>query len=285
MVISASRRTDIPAYYTPWLLHRMREGYCLTTNPMNRTQIRRVDLREAEAFVFWTKNPLPLLDHLDVFRDRVYYFQWTMTSYGKDLEPNVPQKSKVLIPAMQELARRIGKERIVWRYDPILISEKYSPDYHIRYFERMADRMYDSMDGCVISFLDPYTKIQSAMKRLGFREPNAEEVAQIAESLARIAKERGIRLTTCSETMDLTPYGIGHGACIDGQRLIRLGYQGKITRDRNQRPACLCASAVDIGAYCSCPNGCRYCYANGSQARALGNHDSHDPKGEFLLRG
>lgn len=152
MIISASRRTDIPAYYSEWLINRMREGFVYVKNPMNPNQISRIDLsyEVIDGIVFWTKNPLPMMKYIDVFKSIPYYFQFTLTSYSNDIETGLPSKNTVLIPTFIELSNTIGADRVIWRYDPIVLSEKYTVEYHIRYFEkngaqaiRICKEMYD----------------------------------------------------------------------------------------------------------------------------------------------
>ena len=140
MIISASRRTDIPTYYSDWFFNRIKEGFVFVRNPMNAHQISRIDLRPdvVDGIVFWTKNPLPMLDRLDLLKEYTYYFQFTLTSYGEDVESNIPSKSNVIIPSFQRLSDKLGPERVIWRYDPIFLSQKYSIDYHIHYFEMLA---------------------------------------------------------------------------------------------------------------------------------------------------
>lgn len=158
MIISASRRTDIPTYYSDWFFNRIKEGFVFVRNPMNAHQISRIDLRPdvVDGIVFWTKNPLPMLDRLDLLKEYTYYFQFTLTSYGEDVESNIPSKSNVIIPSFQRLSDKLGPERVIWRYDPIFLSQKYSIDYHIHYFEMLAKRLSLYTKKCTISFLDYY---------------------------------------------------------------------------------------------------------------------------------
>ena len=143
MIISASRRTDIPNYYSEWFFNRIKEGYVLVRNPMNISQVSKISLSPdvVDGIVFWTKNPLPILDRLEELREYTYYFQFTLTPYGKDVEPNVPSKNDLIIPSFRKLSERIGKERVVWRYDPILFNDKYTMDYHIKYFKALAAKL------------------------------------------------------------------------------------------------------------------------------------------------
>ena len=160
MIISASRRTDIPAFYSEWFLNRIKEGFLYVRNPMNAHQISKIDLSRdvVDCIVFWTKNPIPMLPHLDELKDYPYYIQFTLTGYGKDVEAHLPDKKRELIPAFQELSRKIGPERVIWRYDPIAFSEKYTAEYHLRAFTQISEALKGSTHKCVISFVDTYHK-------------------------------------------------------------------------------------------------------------------------------
>ncbi len=285
MIISASRRTDIPAYYSEWFWNRLREGYVLVRNPMNPHRVSRVSLTPdvVDGFVFWTKNPLPMMDRLELLRDYPYYVQFTLTPYGDDIEQNLPPKRDVLIPAFRRLSERIGKERIVWRYDPILINDRYTVDHHIRTFRSMCDSLSGYADTCVISFLDLYRNIRGRIDPLGIRPPTAEEADEIACRFAEIAREYDLSVNTCAEDGDYSRFGIGHGACIDADRLSRIGgvpLSGG--RDKNQRGMCGCAESVDIGAYHTCANGCVYCYANHSRSLVERSIAAYDPASPVL---
>ena len=156
MIISASRRTDIPTYYSEWFFNRLHEGYVLVRNPMNIHQVSKITLNPdvVDGIVFWTKNPTPMLDKLDQLNDYTYYFQFTLNAYGRDVETGVPSKNNVIIPAFQKLSDKIGPERVIWRYDPIFISKIYTIDYHLHYFEQLAKRLSPYTKKCTISFLD-----------------------------------------------------------------------------------------------------------------------------------
>ncbi len=283
MIISASRRTDIPACYADWFFRRLHEGYVLVRNPMNPHRVSRIALTPdvVDGFVFWTKNPIPMADRLDLLRDYAYYFQFTLTPYGEDVECSLPSKADVLIPAFRRLSERLGAERVVWRYDPILISDRYSVWFHTETFRRMCGELAGSADTCIISFLDLYRNIQSRIAPLGIRPPTASEAEEIAGQFARTAREYGISVNTCSEDGDYSRLGIGHSACIDADRLSRIGgIPFAVGRDKNQRGACRCVESVDIGSYHSCTNGCVYCYANHAPtltARTIAAYDSKSP--------
>ena len=285
MIISASRRTDIPAYYSEWFWNRLREGYVLVRNPMNPHRVSRVSLSPdvVDGFVFWTKNPLPMMDRLALLRDYPYYVQFTLTPYGDDIEQNLPPKREVLIPAFRRLSEHIGRERVIWRYDPILMGGRYTAEYHIDAFRSMCDRLAGYTDTCIISFLDLYRNISGRIAPLGITPPTAEEADEIAAHFAEIAREYGLAVVTCAEDGDYSRFGIGHGACIDADRLSRIGgVPLTVNRDKNQRGMCGCAESIDIGTYHTCANGCVYCYANHSPSLTARSIASYDPSSPLL---
>ena len=286
MIISASRRTDIPCYYSEWFFNRLKAGFAYVRNPMNPHRISEVSLAPevVDGIVFWTKNPTPMLNRLDELRDIPYYFQFTVTPYGTDVEKNVPSKNNVIVPAFQKLAEIAGKERVVWRYDPILLNEKYTVAYHIKYFRALCDKLADSTEKCTISFLDLYKNIQHSIAPLGIRPPSVSEMEELIGHFSETVQAYGLVLDTCAETVDLSKYGVGHAACIDRERLERIGNCTlHLERDKNQREACGCMAAVDLGAYNTCQNGCVYCYANFNQTLVNDCCGKHDPASPLLF--
>jgi hypothetical protein len=178
------------------------------------------------------------------------------------VEANLPDVA-VRVDAFRALADTVGKERVVWRYDPILLSPAYTLDHHLRRFEQLARLLAGYTEKCVISFLDFYPKISAAVRALGIIPASDEQKRRIAKSLADIAFSHGLAVDACAEAIDLSDIGIGHARCVDDRLLSRIsGHPISVGKDRNQRPACGCAASVDIGAYDTCPHGCRYCYAN-----------------------
>ena len=286
MIISASRRTDIPTYYTEWFFNRLREGYVLVRNPMNARQISRISLspEAVDGIVFWTKNPVPMLSRLGELEPYPYYFQFTLTAYGRDVEPNLPGKNGVLIPAFQELSRMAGRERVVWRYDPIFLSDRYTVEYHCRYFRVLAAKLGEYTEKCTASFLDFYRSTARNMRSLRIREMTAAQQREMMGRFSEIAGEYGLYIDTCSEAISLEDLGISHASCVDRERLERIGgYRLKAGRDRNQRKECGCAASVDIGAYDTCGNGCLYCYATDSPPRAAERVRAHRPDSPILF--
>ena len=231
--------------------------------------------------MFWTKNPEPMLARLSELAPYPYYFQFTLTSYGTDVEANVPHKREVMIPVFQKLSETIGSKRVIWRYDPILFTERYTPDYHVKAFRQMAVALNGYTEKCVISFVDTYAKNKRNMQALGTYELPKEKLEAFAKELCDIARENGMVMTSCAEKMDLSHCGIAHNACID-KALIEeiIGCKLKGARDKNQRVECGCMESIDIGTYHTCGNGCVYCYANHSEEQVKQNsakYDVHSP--------
>lgn len=273
MIISASRRTDIPAVYPEWFMNRLREGEVFVPNPYNRKKVTRIALSPdtVDCIVFWTKNPEPLMPYLQEIEELGYRFsfQMTVTDYESDLEPGVPPLEESIATFLL-LSERIGKERIDWRFDPILLTEKYSAAYHAEKFEMMCEWLHQATERCVISFVDAY-------KENRYSELEPEVIRRLAEMFSGIAGKYRLPLYTCAETIDLSPYGIRHGACIDAKRIEKItGYKLNLKRDKGQRPECRCAQSIDIGMYDTCIHGCRYCYATGKEESAKKKYREHD---------
>lgn len=285
MIISVSRRTDIPSYYSTWFFNRLKEGYAYVRNPMNPHQISEISLSPdvVDGIVFWTKNPTPMLNSLDKLHNYTYYFQYTLTPYGDDVEKNIPSKNNIIIPTFRKLSSLIGKERVVWRYDPILLSDKYTLQYHMQCFCRLCDKLADYTEKCTISFLDLYKNMQRNITPLGIRPLSYGQAEELAGHFSEVAHEHGIYIDTCAENMELDKYGIKHASCIDQDRLERIGnYKLDIERDKNQRDACNCVSSIDLGAYNTCQNGCVYCYANFNQTLVNDCCKKHNPSSPLL---
>ena len=284
MILSVSRRTDIPAFYGDWFMNRVREGFLSVKNPYNPSQIRKIDLTpdNIDCIVFWTKNPSDFLGRLEELKEYSYYFQFTITGYGKDIEPGIPDKKKTVIPAFRALAEKLGKERVIWRYDPIFLSRDYSSSYHEKAFGEIAGLLKDSTSRVVISFLDFYRSTRKNMKNIGLKEER-EELLDLAKKLGAIARANGIRCETCAEQEDLRDWDIVHTSCIDKNLVERLaGHPVNIVRDRNQRKECLCAQSVDVGAYDTCPAGCLYCYASRGRKTLEKSLEHYDKKSTVL---
>ena len=245
-------------------------------NPRNPSRLGKVNLSPdiVDCIAFWTKNPRPMFDKLDELdaMGYSYYTQFTLTSYGKSVERYLPPKAE-LIDTFIEMSQRTSRERSVWRYDPIIIDRCFSVEWHIEQFALMCEKLHHYTKRCILSFVDPYKGIGDS-----FHSPSNDEMYMVGAGISKIAKAHGISLFTCAEKIELTKYGIQHGACIN-QSLIEqvIGNSVKAKRDANQRAECCCIEAVDIGAYDTCPHGCTYCYATSSQKTVERLVAAHDP--------
>lgn len=280
MVISASRRTDIPAYYAEWFLARLAAGSFRYPNPVSGAPVE-IDCTPSnvEAFVFWTRNPAPFWEALEEV-DRRYegrrYMHFTINGMPRALEPRNPATDEA-IATFRRLADRFGDDYAIWRYDPIVLSDATPPERAIETFSEIAARLEGATHECVVSFVRWYRKTrrnaEALSRRTGvrFREPSAEEKAEIARELRRIAEARGITLKACAEEDAVVAETAGRAACIDPERINRLTGAVKKRRVVATRPGCLCVESRDIGYYDSCPHGCVYCYSNDSPEKALAN--------------
>jgi hypothetical protein len=291
MIVSASRRTDIPAFYSKWFLNRVRAGWCLVPNPFNLNQSSRVALTasEVDAIVFWSRNPSPLMSHLGELDDLGlhYYFLFTLIGYPRAIDPGAPPLGRSL-GTFQELSARIGPQRTIWRYDPIVLSDLSGVDFHEKNFRRVAGELRGATERCVISFVQPYRKARARMEAaaagcahpVDFSNPG---VRALLGALSQIAAENGMQLFSCATEEDFSAYGIRASSCIDGELISRLfDIEIAVRKDPCQRKACGCTASRDIGMYDTCLFGCSYCYATSSFERARANHARHDPDSPSL---
>ena len=283
MIINTGQRTDIPAFYARWFLKRLQAGFVCVRNPYNPSQVSRYRLSPdvVDCIGFCTKNPLPMLPYLDRLQDYGQYWYVSITPYGRDLEPNVPDKH-LLLDAFRQLSQKVGKLRVGWRYDPILLTDRYTPEYHLRAFRTMAEALAGFTDTVVISFVDCYPKVLQNFPELQ-AVPRAVRL-QLGQELVRIAADCGMGLRTCAEGDELAPYGADCSGCMklsDYERAI--GKTLLAPKRKGARAECACYLGCDIGAYSTCRHFCRYCYANGSQQEVLAKCRQHDPESPFLI--
>lgn len=271
MIVSASRRTDIPAFYMEWMLSRLRAGFAMVRNPMNPKQIRKVLLtpEETACIVFWSKNPEPLLSRIEELESFGIPFgiTFTLNAYRSDIEPRLPQM-ETRIKTFRALSERIGMRKITWRYDPILFSPEYGESFHLEHFSRIASALSGQTGRCIVSFLDFYAKTIRNMAGKSVCDPSREQKNHLALALARIGRENGIEVEACAESGLCLPAA----SCI-GSSWIRAicGYEIQARKDSGQRPLCNCVRSEDIGSVNCCPHGCLYCYANRSPEAARKN--------------
>ncbi|OQA08633.1 MAG: hypothetical protein BWY66_00906 [bacterium ADurb.Bin374] len=296
VILSASRSTDIPAFYAPWLVGRFRAGYLRWVNPFNNTS-QYISLAAVRAIVFWSKHPLPLLGHLEAFADIGWYLSQTLNDYEPEgLEPGVPPLGSRLA-AFETFVRLVGSARVIWRADPLLLLDGLGVNGLLERVRAVAKRVRGMTERLVFSFADirEYRKVARNLAACGcaWREWDRVSMEGAAAGLAAIGREFGLEVSSCAEAIDLSRFGIAHGRCVDGGLLRRLfpGDERLMTfldsprsgKDPGQRPACGCTVSKDIGRYNTCPHGCVYCYANTSVVAATRNARRHDPAADSIL--
>lgn len=284
MILSVSRRTDIPRFYFDWFLNRLQAGYVLVRNPMNYHQVSKIELspKTIDFIVFWTKDPAPMLKKLSALEPYPFYIQFTINAYDKLIEQNLPPKEK-LFDTFKKLSDQIGPERMIWRYSPVLLTSKYTPQYHLDFFKQACQQLQGYTYKCNLSFLDVYSKIEHRMKILRISEPDFDQKIELSHQFQNISNAHQIALGACGN-LDLEAAKIEKSTCIDGELISRLLHKPlKITKDPNQRKDCYCMPSIDIGTYDTCLNGCQYCYANHAFSKARSNFEKHDPKSPLLF--
>jgi hypothetical protein len=292
MIVSASYRTDIPAFYGRWFMNRLAAGRCDVSNPYNG-KTRSVSLRpgDMDGLVFWTKNIGPFMDPLREIHRRGLPFvvHYTINNYPAALERAVPGAGQS-VGLFRSLSRSYGGRAAVWRYDPVVDSDLTPPGWHVANFATLAAALKGAADEVVVSFAQIYRKtrrnMDAAARGQGFAwgvpEPDAKQA--LAKDLAGIAADNNMRLTLCSQPA-LMVNGIGAARCIDGDRLSDVAGYPIAARIKGNRPGCLCSESRDIGAYDTCPMGCAYCYAVRDRGAAVANHRAHDPEAASLSGG
>lgn len=295
MIISVSRRTDIPAFYSEWFINRVNEGFFVRVNPMNRKQQKVFSLSptKVDCFVFWSKNPLPLIKHLDILDEKgyYYYFQFTLNDYPQIFEPRLPELD-TRVETFKKLSSQIGPSKVIWRYDPIILSNLTTIDYHIEHFDKLSSNLKGSTQRVMISFLDMYGKVNSKLKKFE-KDYNlkVEDITKHKDKLnylinkfSSIAYKNDFELHTCAENIDLEKYGAKHGRCIDPELIEKLTQKPlNVKKDPSQRPECLCAESVDMGFYNTCKYNCSYCYANISDKAVFNNYNKHHPNSPVMI--
>ena len=292
MIISASYRTDIPAFYGEWFMNRLRAGYCKVANPYGG-RVSRISLapEDVDGFVFWTKNLRPFADHLPEIKERGYPFvvQFGINGYPRELEASVID-AKASVELLRQISADYGPRVCVWRYDTIVTSSLTPFEFHLDNFSALARALQGATDEVVISFLYPYKKTVRAMdqaaKEHGFTwsDPSADEKKDMASRLVKIARDHGMQLSICAQREYIVP-GALDARCVDAERLSDVAGRPIHAGRQGHRKECGCWESRDIGEYDACPHGCVYCYAVGSAALAKKHFREHDPMSEFLVEG
>lgn len=276
MIISASRRSDIPCCYSEWFLNRLKEGFVMVPNPRNAGRLGRAQLSPelVDCIVFWTKNPAPMAEKLPLIDSMGYnyYFTFTVTAYGEELEQNLPESQKV-VETFKRLSEKIGPERVDWRFDPILKNKAFTPERTVERFAGLCRQLHGQTSRCIISFVDEYMNRKNHGMTL-----DHNEMLETARLISEVAAQYRLPVYSCAEEIDLSQLGIGHASCIDRNKIEGiLGQQITAKKDSGQRAACGCIESLDIGVYDTCANGCTYCYAVSSTKTPESRLREHDP--------
>jgi len=284
LIISASRRTDIPAFYSEWLFNRIKAGYALVKNPLNLKHVFKVGLEpdDVDAVVFWTKNPGPMLPHLNKLEGYNYCFLFTITPYDSEFERGVPDK-KIIIDTFKKLSDIIGPEKVIWRYDPVIFTQRFSSRYHADAFSMLASELQGYTEKCIFSYMTFYDKCLKNMREIEYSAPENDEKNNLALIMAQSALDHNIKLQSCADLNEYIHENIAKGGCVDSDLISKIsGKKICAASDKNQRPGCLCSASRDIGIYNSCVHGCVYCYANYSFMAAQNIRKKYDPESELL---
>ena len=284
MIVCASRRTDIPAFHSEWLMNRIREGYSLVRNPVAKNVVYKIDLspRNIDMMLLMTKDPRPMIPFINELKERKinFGFQITITPYGHDIEPGVPNKAEIA-EGFRIVSEKIGKSRTVWRYDPVILNGRIDIKYHQRKFKAICGELAGYTDRCIFSFVEIHGKLKRLADEGTIRKISYEEAEEIGRSFSETASDNGIELTLCCSEYDLSPFGISTKGCIDKEQMKEMGVPFEELHTPI-RAMCQCVKNVDIGEYDTCDHNCVYCYANRNTATAR-KQRQYDPKGEMLF--
>ena len=281
MILNVSGRTDIVAFYTDWFMNRYREGFVDVRNPFHKKLVSRISFSNVDAIFFCTKNPIPILPHIKEI-EKPILFHVTLTPYLSDIEPNVPNKKDV-ISAIKELSSILGKDRVVVRYDPIFLSDKYTVDYHIKMFSRVCEQLEGSIERIIVSFLDDYKNVRKNRGVLKYRSFQEKDYKEIGEAFSKSAKEHGILVQTCFEERNLVEYGFVRGDCLSSELAFVLTGKKYPKWKARKGGLCQCVQMVDIGVYNTCSHLCKYCYANYDEESIDKNRKMQDPDSSLLI--
>ncbi len=279
MILNVSGRTDIVAFYSNWFINRYKEGFIDVRNPFYPKQVSRIYFNDVDAIVFCTKNPIPIIKYLTEIKKPIL-FHVTLTSYKKDIEPNVPPKGKI-IEAIKKISTIIGSDNLYVRYDPILLNSNYNLNYHIKTFKHLCELLDGFVKHIIVSFVDDYKNVRLNMNTLNIKTFTEEDYEQIGINFSKTAKAHGITVQTCFEENDLTEFGFIKQECLTKEIAQKL--TGKTKFKKWNARKCNCIEMVDIGVYNTCPHLCKYCYANYDEKNVKNNIKNHNPKSSLLI--
>lgn len=283
MILHTGMRTDIPAFYGKWFANRLREGFVMVRNPYNPSQVTKYIISPdvVDVISFCTKNPKPFMPYMDMLEGYGQFWFVTITPYGKEIEPNVPQKEEVM-ESFKTLSERVGLQSIGWRYDPIFISKDYPVERHIHDFEQMAGSLAGYTDTCVISFVDLYNKVLRNFPEV--REVPKRTRIELAKQFVAIGKKYNMTIKSCAEGTKLEEFGVDCSGCMTKvvfEKAINSSLD--VPNTKGARSECGCLLGCDIGAYNTCGHFCRYCYANNDKRTVLYNMKQHNPQSPLLF--
>lgn len=281
MILNVSSRTDIIAFYTPWFINRLKEGFVDVRNPFYKYNVSRIYFSDVDAFVFCTKNPMPILPYLHLLKKPIL-FHVTLTPYDRKVEPNVPKKSQV-IASIKKLSTVLDKENIYVRYDPIFINDTYTANYHIKVFAKLMEHLDGYVSHVIVSFLDNYKNVQKNISVLKPKKITDDMYREIGLNFSKVAKEHNITVQTCCEEHNLIEYGFKKEDCISATLAYKLTGKTNFKYWKARGRNCKCIEMVDIGAYNSCRHYCKYCYANYNEEEINKNVLEHDINSSLLL--
>lgn len=285
MIIQTGMRTDIPAFYSKWLINRLKEGFVLVRNPYNQSQVTRYRLTPdvVDLMAFCTKNPSPMLPHMDILKPYGQFWFVTITPYGSDVEPHVPDKEKVM-EDFRRLSDMVGVPSMGWRYDPIFVDDDHSVAWHISEFEKMAKSLAGYTEICVISFIDIYKKVQRNFPSA--KPVSKEERLLIGKAFIEIARDNGMTVRPCAEGDELAKFGADCSGCMTKptfENVLQCRLDVPPMKSNQRNGECACLLGVDIGAYDTCGHLCKYCYANSNPMLVRENMKKHNPDSPFLI--
>ena len=284
MIVNVGGRTDIVNYYTPWLMRRLKEGYVYTRNPLFPKKVSKIDLNpdKVDCLLFCSKNYKPILNYIDEINQKYHIIcHYTITTYGKDVEPNVPSIDES-IRTLIELSKLVGKEKVIWRYDPLLLTANYTVDDLIQTYEYIASRVHNHINRAIFSFVEMYKRLEYNMPEIIlFTE---EDKIKLVKEIGKISKKYDIYVQTCGTDANYEEYGVHRSGCTTKEVLESANHvEYKPQKEAHMRKGCHCIATRDIGAYNTCLNGCKYCYANKRPTTAIENYRLHDVNSPILI--
>lgn len=281
MILNVSGRTDVVAFYMDWFMKRLESGFVYVRNPFYYDLVHKIEFKDVDMIVFCTKDPRNILKYLDDIKIP-FVVHVTLTPYGKDIEPNVPDKN-VTIETIKKISKRIGKDHIFWRYDPILLNEKYDTDYHLNSFEGMCEKLDGFIESVIVSFIDYYKNVEHNMDALNLKDITSIDLEKIGLGFSNIANKHVMTVQTCAEEETLFQYGFIQRDCITSDLVEKIAEVSIEEKWKARKGKCNCVKMYDIGAYNTCSHLCKYCYANFDEKTVGINRSRHNADSPLII--